>query len=131
MLLVLDDWDTRRHIIVPWWGKTYNINCASVYHLTEYPKQGLGQYLLDAITTKYIKYISLDHDLGNSDVSSSLNKELWNTPDLFKIAFRDKIVIIHSMNYPGASNILNKLQNIAEAVRIYPLSLMKESLNET
>lgn len=72
-------------------------------------------------------HISLDHDLRHTDVSVELNKMIFRSPDLFAEVFKDKHIIIHSMNVVGASNILHKLENHVASITILPLHMMKES----
>lgn len=122
LLIIDDDWETRKEILIEWWKKrNYNINENNIISLLSIPKEGLSNYLMNH---SEIIYISLDHDLGNEEVSKELNKDAWLTPSMFKSAWKNKTVIIHSMNSVGAINIHNKLSGIAEQVNIIPLSLM-------
>lgn len=121
MLLVIDDdKDIRYEIVTEWWFKRFGVPEQDVVWLTEYPAEGLSAYLL---AHKDITQLSLDHDLVSTDVSSELNKEMWQNFYQFDTAFSNKTIKIHSMNARGAENIRYKLKDIA-SVEIVPLSTM-------
>ena len=129
MLLVIDDDKAiREDIILSWWKQKYDIDKSQVIWLVEYPSEGLVEYLSKHSN---IEYISFDHDLGEKEVSSELNKEMWEYEDFeFQKAFDDKIIKIHSMNPRGAENIYHKLVTFAGSVEICSLMRMVSELND-
>ncbi len=121
LLIVDDDYSTRKETLLRWWVKTHRIDVNDVIVLTEYPEIGLTKYLQEH---PGITYVSLDHDLGSSDVSSELSREFWELPHVFPYVWKNKTVVIHSMNVPGAINIANKFTYVGNSVTVIPLSKM-------
>lgn len=122
VLIIDDEWETRSTILADWWKTKYQVEESDITALKEYPKnQSLCAYLLEH---PEFTMMSLDHDLGNTEVGQMLTKEDWHEPELFRQAFADKIVILHSANPVGSSNMYNTLRHIAKLVLVIPITTM-------
>lgn len=119
VLIIDDDIEIREPIISAFW-KRQNPDAVLVW-LTSWPIDFI-EYLEQ---NPDITYISFDHDLGNTDVSSELNKLQYLMPEKYASSFKNKNIVIHSMNPVGAQNIYYKLSHVAKSVFICPLSAME------
>ena len=120
VLIIDDDQEVREDIITAYWKSKLGDD-VNIIWLVRWPTLFL-EFLIEH---PEIKYISLDHDLGHTDVGSELNKDYYFTPALFNKVLSNMNIIIHSMNPPGSMNIFHKLEHACESVTILPLSLMK------
>lgn len=121
-VLVLDDDTTRRSRLFNFW-----LNVANKGDEEKFDFHWLttsSRFLETVIANKDITHISLDHDLGIADVSRELSKWMMTRPEDFDLAFKNKIVVIHSMNPPGAQSIADKLYGLCASVQIIPFCQM-------
>jgi hypothetical protein len=115
VLIIDDDFSIRRPILTRYWKGFRH------HWLTKWPDDFVK--LLE--TNPNIKYLSLDHDLGNdSEVSRHINWLLYDDFDRFHAAVKDLEVVVHSMNPTGAESIYRKLHGIAKRVKVIPLNMM-------
>lgn len=121
LLVIDDDKDVRWDIVTDWWLRTKGIGSNELVWLTRYPVESLVEYLKEHPD---IKYLSLDHDLGHTDMTVELNKEMWTNPNEYERQFKNRDVIIHSMNAVGQQNILQKLKPVAKSAKIVSLNEM-------
>jgi hypothetical protein len=118
VLVIDDDMETRKNIILPFYQRRGSEDTVWLDH---WPPLFL-EFMKD---NPSFTHISFDHDLGHTDVSIELNQMMIKNPDLFDEVFKDKHIVVHSMNIVGAINILNKLQNHVASIVVIPLRLMK------
>jgi hypothetical protein len=119
VLVIDDDIETRKDIILPFYQRR---GSEDTFWMNRWPTLFL-EFMKD---NPSFTHISFDHDLGHTDVSVELNRMMFRNPDLFDEVFKDKHIVIHSMNIVGATNILHKLQNHVASIAVIPLHLMKE-----
>lgn len=122
-VVILDD-DSNRH------SKLFNFwlqvaNKAGEEQFDCHWLKTADNFLDVIIANKDVTHISLDHDLGTTqDVSRIMNKWVYDRPEDFDKAFKDKIVVIHSMNPVGAQRIASHLYGICQSVDIIPICQM-------
>ena len=118
VLVIDDDQEIREPIVSSFWKKK---GATEIVWLTRWPSCFLS-YLEE---NPDITHISLDHDLGYTDLSSELSKDIYLTPEKFQEVLKPRTIIIHSMNPVGAQNIFNKLMLSGATLFVVPLSSMK------
>jgi hypothetical protein len=122
-VLILEDDANRSPILINFWqtvAKKQEEGDFNYVWLYE------SKHLIDTlISYPEITYISLDHDLGTSDVSRDIINWQMNDTDRFNLAFKDRHVIIHSMNPPASMNMMNRLAGCCASVQIVPFSQMR------
>lgn len=124
LLVIDDDRLTREQALLSYWSKISE--GPSLYpHVwyTFFPSK-----LLKILNSQpEINCISLDNDLGENtgeNVSLELSKLAWNQTDLFEQAFKNRKVIIHSMNFVAASRMKELISDFCNDVTIIPFGDM-------
>lgn len=120
LLIIDDDRLTREPSILDYWSRISKQNIYPHVWYSFFPRE-----LLNILLTQDINCISLDNDLGDiGTVSQELSKLAWKETDDFERAFKNKKVVIHSMNNVASVNIKNLLSNFCNDVSIYPFGDM-------
>ena len=117
VLVIDDDRAIRAPILLNYW-----LSIVDEYQwFTSWPENFI-QILED---NPSITCISLDHDLGTSEVSRELYRLFMTDYERFENCLKSRTIVVHSMNPVGAERIKGLVEPYCKSVKIIPLSNMK------
>lgn len=118
ILIIDDDRHIRSSVLLDFW--LHQIPEMTYEWLVRWPTDFLA--ILEANPS--ITHLSLDHDLGHTDVSREINRLIWAEGERLHQALRDKYILVHSMNTPASEKLVDMLKPYCKEVVYYPLLKM-------
>lgn len=118
ILIIDDDRHIRSNVLLDFW--LHQIPEMTYEWLVRWPADFLA--ILEANPS--ITHLSLDHDLGHTDVSREINRLIWEQGDRLREALKDRTVIVHSMNRAGAEKLQGMIGQMCKSFSVVPFSTM-------
>ena len=118
ILIIDDDRHIRSNVLLDFW--LHQIPEMTYEWLVRWPADFLA--ILEANPS--ITHLSLDHDLGHTDVSRELNRLIWEQGERLREALKDRTVIVHSMNRAGAEKLQGMIGQMCKSFSVVPFSTM-------